>query len=320
MTLRVLDPGLASQVVDYGRPHYRSLGVPVGGAADRAALGIGNALVENAPDAPALEVTLAGPTLRAEHELTCVVHGAPFEMAVNSQEIPAGKTFAVRAGDELHIRGTPAGMRAYLCVHGGIQAEPFLGSRSALHPVSRGAVLPCLPSALPSRFLLDHQVHPSVTLQRLFGLPSTSKILRVLPGPQSDWFDTLAIFPTTFDFTWPAFEVTAASNRMGIRLRGTPLPLPAQELLSEPVCPGSVQVTRDGQCIILGVDGQTIGGYPKVAQVISADLDEVGQLRPGDHIHFIHVDMEQAEALYRRRHAELSELLTRLRAMSERGP
>jgi 5-oxoprolinase (ATP-hydrolysing) subunit C len=319
MTLRVLEPGLASLVVDFGRPHHRSLGVPVGGAADRAALAIGNALVRNAPDAAALEITLAGPTLRAEQSLTCVLHGTPFEMALNMQAIPAGKTFTMQAGDEVHIRGTPTGMRAYLCIHGGIQAEPILGSRSALQPVCHGEVLACLPSALPSRFLKeDCHTDASVILQHLFGLPPTAKVLRVLPGAQFDWFDAEEVFSPTFDFTWPPFEVTTASNRMGIRLRGTPLPFPPQELLSEPVCPGSVQVTRDGQCIILGVDGQTIGGYPKIAQVISADLDELGQLRPGDRIHFVRIDLELADRLYLRRHAELKELLTRIQAMSER--
>jgi antagonist of KipI len=315
MTLHVLDPGLASQVVDFGRPNYRSFGVPVGGAADRAALAVGNALVQNPANAAALEVTLAGPTLRTECELTAVIHGAPFDITLNAQEISTGKVFAMRAGEELHIRGTPAGMRAYLCVHGGFQSEPVLGSRSALGHLGHGDVLRCLPSALPSRFIkLEHLPDPGASLQRLFGLPSTSKVLRVLPGPQFDWFAASELFPSTFDFTWPSLEVSAASNRMGIRLRGNRLPFPARELVSEPVCPGSVQVTRDGQCIILGVDGQTIGGYPKIAQVISADLDQLGQLRPGDGIHFVRVEPEQAEELYRRRQADLNDLVTRLRA------
>jgi len=315
MTLRVLDPGLFSLVVDYGRPNYRSLGVPVGGAADRAALALGNALVGNPPDAPALEITLAGPTLRAECQLACVAYGAPFELARNTQDLPVAKTFTLEAGDDLHIRGTPTGMRAYLCVHGGIQADTILGSRSALTPVARDEVLRCLASSLPSRsFRLERTWDPSVVMQRTFGLPASAKILRVLPGPQFDWFEATDLFPSTFDFCLPRLEVSSANNRMGIRLRGDPLRLPARELVSEPVCPGTVQVTREGQCILLGVDGQTIGGYPKIAQVISADLDELGQLRPGDRIHFIQVSLEQAEDLYRRKHAELADLFIRLRA------
>jgi antagonist of KipI len=100
---------------------------------------------------------------------------------------------------------------------------------------------------------------------------------------------------------------------MGVRLHGKPLGVPPRELVSEPVCPGSVQVSRDGQCIILGVDGQTIGGYPKVAQVISADLDALGQLRPSDRVRFRLVSLEEAEQLYRRRQAMLRQWLTRLR-------
>src|SRR5262249_59059181 len=98
------------------------------------------------------------------------------------------------------------------------------------------------------------------------------KQVRVLEGRQAEWF-------SADEFADHGFAIHPARNRMGLRLQGAPLPFPTRELLSEPVCPGSVQVTRDGQCIVLGVDGQTIGGYPKIAQVISADLDRLGQLR-----------------------------------------
>src|SRR5262249_61631977 len=108
-------------------------------------------------------------------------------------------------------------------------------------------------------------------------------------------------------------EVTPASNRMGLRLRGAPLSLPQRELVSEPVCPGTVQVTRDGQCIILGVDGQTFGGYPKIAQVISADLDLLGQLRPGDRVRMQRVTLGEAEEGYRQRQAVLRGGVMRLR-------
>src|SRR5262249_55608127 len=106
--------------------------------------------------------------------------------------------------------------------------------------------------------------------------------------------------------------VLPASNRMGLRLGGPPLRRPDRELTSEPVCPGSVQVTGDGQCIVLGVDGQTIGGYPKIAQVVTADLDKLGQLRPDDRIRFTRVDLTEAERLYRLKQSELREWLTRL--------
>jgi antagonist of KipI len=100
---------------------------------------------------------------------------------------------------------------------------------------------------------------------------------------------------------------------MGLRLDGKPLTVSGREMVSEPVCPGTVQVTRDGRCIILGVDGQTIGGYPRIAQVISADLDLLGQLRPGTEVRFREVGLEEAEMLYRRQQDELNRWLLRLR-------
>src|SRR4051812_46185584 len=116
MNLHVIKPGLATRIVDGGRPRSRSLGVPVGGAADRWSLALGNALVGNRPDAAALEIGLAGPTLRAECHLACVVFGAPFELLSERQELTMGTTFILAKDEELHIGGTPIGARAYLCV------------------------------------------------------------------------------------------------------------------------------------------------------------------------------------------------------------
>jgi biotin-dependent carboxylase-like uncharacterized protein len=307
MSLRVLEPGLFSLVVDAGRPGHRSQGVPLGGAADRTSWRLGNALVGNPPDAAALEITLAGPTLQAAADLACVISGAPFEARVGDRRIEPGHTFNLRHEEVLRIGGTPSGSRGYLCVQGGLQAPVVLGSRSGLAAIKAGEVLPCLAGTISGRYLrLDWQWDAGRRfLQTEFGVPLPFTHLRVLPGNQADWFaaDALA----------GSFKVTPASNRMGLRLQGEPLALPDRELVSEPVCPGSVQVTRDGQCIILGVDGQTIGGYPKVAQVIAADLDALGQLRPGDPIRFIPVDLAEAERLYRAKQAEVGEWLLRLR-------
>ena len=291
--LKVVHPGLCTLVVDRGRPHCRSLGVPVGGAADRAALALGNTLVGNPPDAAALEVALAGPTLVADAELACVLFGAPFDLASDRRPLSVGKTFTLHAGEVLHIGGTATGVRAYFCVGGGLQTPLVLDSRCSLEPLQAGAELPCYSGAIPTRFIHFEQQPPSA--------------LRVLDGAQASWFREEDFYPATF-------TVTPASNRMGLRLSGPPLPVPPRELLSEPVCPGTVQVTRDGQCIVLGVDGQTIGGYPKIAQVVSADLDALGRLRPGDRIRFQRVTLEEAEALYREELARLGEWLKRLRA------
>lgn len=294
-SLIVRRPGWSTLIVDRGRPHCRSLGVPVGGAADRFALAIGNALVGNSADAAALEISLNGPTLTTDGDIACVLYGAPFDMTLGGSVHEAGKTFTLHRGQELRIGGTASGTRAYLCVRGGLQTPMVLNSSSSLEPLRAGAELPCRAGVLHVR----HFCHD-------FAWNAEPHLLRVMDGMQADWF-------RIDEFYSQSFAVTPASNRMGLRLHGAALTMPERELESEPVCPGTVQVTRDGQCIVLGMDGQTIGGYPKIAQVVSADLDKLAQLRPGETIRFQRVSLATAEALYRAKASELREWLTRLR-------
>jgi biotin-dependent carboxylase-like uncharacterized protein len=304
-TLTLLAPGLCTLVVDLGRPATRSLGVPVGGAADCFCLALGNGLVGNAPAAAALEITLAGPTLQATCPLACVLFGAPFALATDRRPLTPGTTFTLWPGETLRVGAAPRGARGYLCVGGGLAVPPVLGSRSSLEALRAGAELPCRPGGIHGRSLRippDGEAH----LEYLAGVAQPPLRLRALAGPQAGWFAAEEFFGG------PRFTVTPASDRMGLRLLGEPLRVPPRELVSEPVCPGAVQVTRDGQCVILGVDGQTIGGYPKVGQVISADLDLVGQLRPGDRVWFERVELGQAERAYRRRRAVLRQWLVRL--------
>ena len=306
-TLTILRPGLRTLVVDAGRPRSRSLGVPVGGAADRFALAVGNALVGNAPDDAALEVALAGPVACADAPLACVVYGAPFEVYAGGRAVPVGTTFTLEAGEELVIGGTPLGVRAYLCVRGGIDAPVVLGSRSGLAPLTAGVTLACHSGRMAGRAL--EEAHPVIHDGTI------PAILHTLPGGQASWFPPDALSSRRF-------RVGLASDRMGLRLDGEPLPVPP-EMASEPVCPGTVQVTRDGRCIVLGVDGQTIGGYPKVAQVVAADLDRLGQLRPGIEVVFRMVSPAEAARLWHRRARELAGLLLRLQetlALALRGP
>jgi len=302
-TLTVLRPGACTLVVDRGRPHCRSLGVPVGGAADRAALAVGNALVGNPDDAAALEVALLGPVLRADRPLACVLFGAPFELHTDQRNLAAGKTFTLRPGEELHVGGTATGMRAYLCVRGGLHTPVILRSRSSLAPLTAGAELPCRSGEIAERSLgFSVGAGP-------ISLPRKPPLLAVIPGPQADWFPPDALGGRSF-------AVANDSNRMGLRLAGEPLPWPGREMVSEPVCPGSVQATPDGRCIILGVDGQTIGGYPKISQVVGAHLDALGQYRPGDRIGLRIVELEEAEKLSQTRRERLRRWTARIRAAS----
>jgi antagonist of KipI len=296
MSFRVHSPGTQSLLVDFGRPCTRSLGVPVGGAADRTALALGNALVGNSPNAVGLEFALAGPTLEATAEHGAVISGARFLVHLNDRPLAVGTTFTTRPGDLLTISTAESGLRGYLCVPGGFDSPAILGSKSCWEPVRSGDELSCRTSRLGRRFW------------RPEGPASTDPfLLRVLPGAQAANFDRER---------WAAqqFVVAAESNRMGLRLQSEPLATVSGELLSSPVCPGTVQVTHDGQTIVLGVDAQTIGGYPRLAHVIAADLDKLGQMPPGSSVRFQWVDVLTAELLWRERQTWLIPTLIRLRS------
>ena len=294
MGLDVLEPGLYSLLVGRPRPGSRHLGMPVGGPADSVACALGNALLGNPADALALEITLLGPTLRATAPLAGVVFGAPFELS-GSRDV--GRIFNLAEGEVLKIGGTATGCRAYLCVSGGFSGLEILASDSALEPIRRGDPLECRVSSLKPRWGAGEVDLGMATL-------------RVLPGPQRDWFPDSQLFEQTY-------TVAAASNRMGLRLLGVPLLRPPRELSSEPVAPGAVQITNDGLPVILGVDGQTIGGYPKIAHVIRADFDGLGQLRPGSSMRFVETSPAEAEAAFQSKRAALKRTLALWRTAIE---
>jgi allophanate hydrolase subunit 2 len=180
-------------------------------------------------------------------------------------------------------------------VAGGFDAPIILGSRSALEPLKAGEVLICPPSSTVTRRSL-----PFLSFD-----DSAESVLRAVDGLQREWFADDAFFGEEY-------QVSPASNRMGIRLTGRPLTRRPGELVSEAVAPGAVQVTNDGLPVVLGIDGQTIGGYPKVAHVIRADLDKLAQLRPGSTVRFERVTLAQAEAAARDRAQRLRQWRTRL--------
>lgn len=288
--------------VDAGRRGGRSRGIPPGGAADRGSLALANALVGNPPDTPALEFALLGPTLRTDQPLRLALVGAPFRIECQGVPIPPGSAFTLPAGGQLQIGGTPHRMRGYLAVAGGWHFSTTWQSVTTWQPLTDQTEL--IPRGN------DQLIAPV----RGYPFPSwdvweagATVPLRVLPGPQADWFDDCEAI------THSPYRVGASSNRMGVRLVGEPLTRRAGELTSEPVDVGAVQITNDGQPVILGVDGPTIGGYPKIAHVIQADRDALGQLRPGDGVRFVPVTEREALQAYQERAAQLREWCLRAR-------
>lgn len=310
-TLSVMRPGLLTSVQDLGRWGHQAAGVPVAGAMDTYSLRLANGLVGNAGTAAALEVTLAGPTLCADAPLVIAVAGAVFDLEVGDRLAPHGVAIDVPAGGVVRLGGRRTGTRAYLAVAGGFDTPPVLGSRSTHLISAMGGVA--------GRALVAGDVLPigeATTAPRgralrgpiLRDANSEPPCLRVLLGPQDEWFT-----PAALDALLGAsFRVSPRSDRMGFRLDGPALAMRrAGELVSEPVAFGAIQVPADGAPILLMADRQTAGGYPKIATIITADLPLAGQLAPGDTVRFAACTRAEARSALIAREREL------LRALPE---
>ena len=282
--IRVLSPGLQTTVQDLGRFGYTHFGVSASGAADPLALRAGNLLVGNAENAAALEMTLVGAALEFETDAVIALTGSDFGAG-----LPLWTALEIKAGQTVRCGATRSGARAYLAVRGGIGVPKAMGSASVHimtgvggRPLRAGDVLPIGDAAIrrartgPCRAPDFARAGP----------------LRVTAGPQAHWFSG--------ELYAAAYRVAEESDRMGIRLRGPSISSPAGHMLTEGVPLGAVQVPPDGQPIILFVEHQTTGGYPKPANVISADFWRLGQLRPRDELRFERVTLQQALDLLRR--------------------
>jgi antagonist of KipI len=294
----VLAPGLLTTVQDLGRECYGPIGVSASGAADASSLRIGNKLVGNPEGAAGLEMTLLGGAFQFMHNATIATTGADFGATLEDRSLPSYAQISVGAGQSIKFGPTNSGARAYLCVRGGIAVPEFLGSRSTHLLSGRGGLEG---RALRKGDVLpigdDRKLPPPQTFdERWRSLLALRKTIRVTPGPQWGRFSA----STREAFLHQSYAVTEEANRMGIRLKGTQFELASTgEMITEGVSLGAIQVTPGGQPIILFVEQQTTGGYPKIANVISADLSSVGQLRPRDEFRFELITMDAALELYR---------------------
>jgi antagonist of KipI len=298
--IEVHAPGLLTTVQDLGREGFGPMGVSASGAADPVALRIGNRLVGNAEGAAGLEMALLGGNFVFPERAVVALTGSEFGATLDNEPIEMWKSVEIRQGQTLRLGATRAGARCYLCMRGGIDVKLFLGSAST-HLLSglggfqgralrAGDVLKIGAASGSFRTFRKRSVSARAVAQL-----APRKILRVTPGPQSDWFSQ----KVQEAFYAGTYRVTEESNRMGLRLQGAAISSTAGgEMTSEGVSLGAVQITAGGLPIILFVEQQTTGGYPKIANVISADLSSLGQLRPRHEIRFELVEMEAARALF----------------------
>ncbi|WP_250564266.1 biotin-dependent carboxyltransferase family protein [Sphaerisporangium fuscum] len=273
-------------VQDLGRPGLAHLGVGRSGAADRGALRLANRLLANPEDAAALEITLGGLKVRAHGDLLVALAGAPCPATVTDV---AGRARAIghqaleRLPDGATLRlGVPRrGLRTYLAVRGGLDVPEVLGSRATDIMAGLGPGRPepgqLLPVGPPPT------VFPLVDLAPVPELRPAEPVLTIMPGPRDDWFTPEALRVLCAE----PYEVTADSNRVGMRLRGPRLERARDgELPPEGMVPGALQVPPSGQPTLFLADHPVTGGYPVIAVVCEADVDRAAQVRPGQRIRF----------------------------------
>ena len=296
-TLLVLTPGSFTTVQDKGRFGFQHMGIPVSGVLDLFACRVANLLVGNPEGSAVLESTIVGPQIAVLRETEIALTGAEMDARLNYKPIESWKTIRVQPGDVLTFQQVKSGCRGYLAVSGGIHVPEVMGSMSTYvggkiggydgWPLKKGDIVTC-----GNGSLLDAPRHlPEKWTPRY----PDNVILRTVAGPQDDHFDEGRV--TLFQ---SEFMVTPKADRMGYRLLGDPIKhreKAPRSIISEPTMPGGIQVPADGQPIILLV-GQTVGGYTKIATVISTDLSKIAQAVPGDSVNFEVVTLEKAHRIY----------------------
>lgn len=292
--IEIITPGLLTTVQDFGRVGVMKNGFTQNGAMDRYSMTVANRLCGNCDSAPVLEMTVLGVTARFTQDTVICVSGADFGAKINDKPIKRNKAYKINKGDILSMGAAKSGMRAYLAVAGGIVGEYVFGSASTNlkfaygghfgKKLQSGDVLSIGTGAFPLGEIDKWEIPESEY--------SKDAQLRVVLGPQNEMFtdEDIRLFLSQ------EYEVTAQSDRMGIRLSGEPLKSKnGMDIISDGIVFGSVQVPNSGEPIILMADHQTTGGYAKIATVISVDLPRASQLSAGNTVRFKSVTVEEAE-------------------------
>ncbi|MCL4284331.1 MAG: hypothetical protein KJZ62_04430 [Fimbriimonadaceae bacterium] len=280
MSLEVLAIGGASTLQDGGRYGWRHYGVPRGGAFDRHSMGLANALCGNDSSATALEMLGLGGRFRAQSRVQVAWAGCIARVSAAGRDFENGGSATLEPGDLLEVGPFRHGNALYLATPGGWIGREVLGSASGLR-VARGQTL-------------GPEVETPESRGRTISLDEPSESLacgpiRCLPTPE-------ALLSQIDALCQGSFTVRSDSDRRGIRLRGPTVPGFA-ERSSTPVCEGCVQLTASGELLMIGPDGPTLGGYPRVAVVCGADLDRIGQSAPGSEVEFEFIDLDAAISL-----------------------
>lgn len=321
MQIRILKPGLHTTIQDLGRTQYLSQAVPVSGALDPLSARIANLALGNPETAAVMEFSYANASFSCLTDILIAYAGGGAVLMVSGEKLPSRRAIFLPAGTVVSLVHNDNGVRTYLSIAGGWNVPQVLGSRSTYLPAAFGGyegrllkkddLLSSNDTCSSATLRMLHELRGESVRSTSWGIsdrflkPGEKNTLRVFPGREINWFEANSIVSL---FAEP-FRIDLRSNRMGMALKGPPMKRKVrEELLSTAVCPGTIQVTGNGEMILLMADCQTTGGYPRIAHVAMADLPLCAQLKPHDQICFHLIDLKEAEDLYTEQEEELKRL------------
>ncbi|KYG72018.1 antagonist of KipI [Roseivirga ehrenbergii] len=282
--LHFLKSGLQTTIQDLGRQGVQDLGIPINGTMDKASAQLANQLAGNDANSPVLEIALLGPKIQFEDPCQIAITGADLSAEINGNTIPLFRTINIEHGDVLSFGKPLTGCRAYLAINGKWDIQSWLGSCSASATNTA--------QTTPDSIIVKDQIleiirgkeQPIIAISESERLSlSIEAPIKVYPGPEFDAFSDIE----KQSFFGNSFTIGPDSNRMGYRLKEALSGYTQKkEVISSGVIPGTIQITNSGQPIVLMADAQTTGGYPRIANVSSNDLDRLAQFKPGDKVKF----------------------------------
>ncbi len=327
--LLVIDPGVLLSIQDLGRFGYRRFGVPQSGVLQPQLAKIANVLAGNPEDSAVLEFFQTGPTFHLAEGSVRLAAAGDFHLRLTrdgkGRMFRGWRSVTLQAGDTLQVGRVFSGKAGYLAISGGLALNPVMGSCATYlrgrfggvdgEPLQAGTQLPVAREIAPPGPNRHLPKPPPAAI------PGSSResiarfdpaVIRILWGPQDDYFTPEALQT----FIGSIYTVSRDSDRMGSRLEGPRLehrPEKKPEIVSDGTIPGAIQVPGSGAPIVLLADGPTVGGYPKIATVISVDLPRFAVMTPGSRLLFQEVTAEEAEGLLR---AEQERLAARLASIA----
>jgi len=321
MQIKILRAGLHCSIQDLGRHNFLSQAVPVSGAMDSLSARIANLAIGNGENDALLEFTYGNASFKCETDILMAYAGGGSNLVALGEILPSRRAIFVPAGTVVDLVNSEHGVRTYLSVAGGWDVVEVLGSRSTYLPagfggyqgrlLKKGDLLRSCSSLAPSTTSLLGKLRGESLKQASWGIPynflrsENANTVRIFAGREITWFEGRSVI----DLLAEPFTIDLKSNRMGISLKGPQMERAiTKELLSTGVCPGTIQVTGNGEMILLMADCQTTGGYPRIAQVASVDIPLCAQLKPMEEISFSLIDHHEAELLLFQQQAEMKKL------------